>query len=610
VAAVVVLEVLAWFLLRSQGWAVTGDSPGYLDAAHALAHLSVNPGAQSGRSLLGPHGYVFAQGLGLPLMLAPFSLIGGQSLAFLGFFTIMAAGFVLLHRRASGLAQLGRRGQLLLALAMAGPAVILSATQIYPDLLAGVFIACALIELARIELTKQAGRFSLVIIAIVLTTVPWFQIKNAAPMFIVLLVLIILTARDRSSLVPVAIVTGISLVSFIALLVYNQYYFGHLLGLPQPSPAFHKIEIEHLLALVFDRDQGFLIQVPTTVFGLIGLWISRRSHRLSSASAVICGGMILIINGTQPTVESMGGTSLAGRFEWTVVPILLVWSAFAFKKLEGSVRAVSVVASVVAILWVVEGALVALGHHVLVNSIIPPFAPYDPTLYPGWWGWLNHYLPSFLVSGWQWDLLGELLVFAAVAIAVLGPTHASGKVRRQLLVPLLAALVVLGVIIPAVGGSPILPKGPTTLSQSELQGPWSTTASTSYGPLTLITIGAGTYAVDVTYQRASTSASSAEVSVFLHSPEALDVTGWFTPFHFTSTAAIHVSEPIFTAAEQRRASSLALPATGGTLVTSATRSVSSSFRTSTIETISFGLTISGVSQLRILSFRFIKTGGY
>jgi len=613
VVALVALEVLAWFLLRSQGWTITGDSPGYLAAAHALAHLSLNPGTQSARALLGPHGYVFAQGLGVPLLLAPFDLIGGQPLAFLGFFTILAIGFVILHQRASGLAQLERRGQLLLALAMVCPAVILASTQIYPDVLAGVFLACALIELARIELTKQTSRFSLVIIAIALATVPWFQIKNAGPAVVVLLVLVLLTFREQASRVPVAIVTAIAAASFVVLLAYNQYYFGHLLGLPQPNPAVHKTEIEHLLALVFDRDQGFLVQVPTTVFGLIGLWVSRRSLRLSSASAVVCAALLLIINGTQPSVAALGGTSLAGRFEWTVVPIVLVWSAFAFKKLEGSALTVSVVASVIAFLWIVEGGLVAIGHHVLVNSSIPGFAPFDPTLYPGWWGWLNHYLPSFLVGHWEWDLLGEIFVFAAVAVAVssglLGAALPQAKAHRRPLMALVAGLVALGVLVPAFGGTRILPPGPITWTQGDLQGPWSTTASTAYTPLPLTPIGAGTYAIDVTYRLATASASSAQATVFLHAPEPLIVTGWFTPFHFTDTSQLQVSGPSFTAAEQQRALSLALPATGDVVGTAAIRSVSSSFKILSAETFSFGLTLKGASQLQIQSVQLTKTGG-
>ncbi|HEY1828078.1 MAG TPA: hypothetical protein VGF87_08660, partial [Acidimicrobiales bacterium] len=118
--AFVVLEALAWLLLRSQGWVVTGDSPGYLLAAQSLAHFTLNPIPQLradtvshlvynwpptvpvtdlGRSFLGPHGYVFAQGLGVPLLLAPFALIGGETLALLGFFAVIGAGLLLAHQR-------------------------------------------------------------------------------------------------------------------------------------------------------------------------------------------------------------------------------------------------------------------------------------------------------------------------------------------------------------------------------------------------------------------------------------------------------------------------------------------------------------------------------
>src|SRR5580704_18256922 len=58
VAAIVMAEILAWFLLRSQGYVITGDSPHYLIAAQALDHLSVHVLPQY-RTDLASH-YIFA----------------------------------------------------------------------------------------------------------------------------------------------------------------------------------------------------------------------------------------------------------------------------------------------------------------------------------------------------------------------------------------------------------------------------------------------------------------------------------------------------------------------------------------------------------------------
>ena len=49
----------------------------------------------------GPHGVIFAQGIGLPALLAPFIAVGNVPLAFVAFFTVNAIGFVYIHQRAS-----------------------------------------------------------------------------------------------------------------------------------------------------------------------------------------------------------------------------------------------------------------------------------------------------------------------------------------------------------------------------------------------------------------------------------------------------------------------------------------------------------------------------
>ena len=173
VVAIVVGEILTWLLLRSQGNVITGDSPHYLIAAQTLSHLSVHVLPQYRTDLAthyiyawpqgatlstmgvhaftGPHGVIFAQGIGLPALLAPFIAVGNVPLALVAFFAVNAVGFVYIHQRASRLADLGRDGQLVFALALAGPALWLAATQVYPDLISGIFLACGLIEMALVE---------------------------------------------------------------------------------------------------------------------------------------------------------------------------------------------------------------------------------------------------------------------------------------------------------------------------------------------------------------------------------------------------------------------------------------------------------------------------
>jgi hypothetical protein len=598
IVALVVLQVITWYVLRSQGWNITGDTPGYLDAARALAHLTLNPGVQSARAWPGPHGPVFAQGLGLPLVLAPFSLVGGDTLATLGFFTIIACGFVFLHQRASRLIQLGWRGQLLLGLSMGATAVFLASTQVYPDLISGVFLACGLIELARVERMKLASPLSVAVIAIAVVAVPWFQIKNALPAFLITLSLVILSIRTASLRRSAIVVVTAFGVSLVVLLVYNDYFFGHLLGLPQPNPALHYPEIEHLIGLVFDRHFGFLIQVPTIIFGLVGLWISRRAQPLSNISVVLGAAIILVINGTQPGLYPLGGSAMAGRFEWTVVPMLLVWSAFLFKRLETSIRTVRVLTVIVAGLWIVQGSLILADRHVYLNAVAAP--PWDPSLYPGWWGWLNHYLPSFLQPGWGLDLLAAVLVFGAAAIVLIWLAEPQRpRQGRGLIGGIAVGLVVIAVAVSIPGSSPELPTKPYALTQADLGG-WATAeGSTSNPPIAILPIGPGAYRLAVTYQMSPATAVPSKIVLLVHPPEPPLVSGWLS-LHLTSTVTETYEQ--FSAAQQQRVGTIRL------IQSPSAKLGSTAFTVSTAQILSLQLIKAGATNLRVKSVSLIKTG--
>ena len=345
VVAIVIGEIFTWFLLRSQGTVISGDSPHYLIAAETLRHLSVHVLPQYRADLMshyiyawpqgatlatmgvhaftGPHGVIFAQGIGIPAFLAPFIAVGGVPLALVAFFTLNAIGFVFIHQRASQLAGLGRNGQVVFALALACPALWLAGTQIYPDLISGILLACGLLEMALVERSGTCRGTSVAIIALALAVPPWFQIKNFSVDIVAIIGLLVLLYLRRIELVPALVVFGVVIVSFVLLIVYNQYYFGHLLGLPQPSPNLGTRGLKDTIGLVFDRDQGLLVQCPTILFGLLGLWYSRRRTQVTNVVVLIGAAAILVINGTQPILTAFGGTALAGRFQWTVMPLLL-----------------------------------------------------------------------------------------------------------------------------------------------------------------------------------------------------------------------------------------------------------------------------------------------
>ena len=623
VVAVVVGEMLTWLLLRSQGNVITGDSPHYLIAAETLSHLSVHVLPQyqadlashyiyawpAGATLTtmgvhafsGPHGVIFAQGIGLPILLAPFIAIGQVPFALLGFFTFNAIGFVFIHRRASQLADLGRRGQIVFALALAAPAVWLAATQIYPDLLSGIFLACGLLEMAHLERSGTWRWSSIALITVALAVPPWFQIKNFAVAVVAMAGLLLLVYLRRIELVPVLVIVGVVLVSFGLLLIYNSYYFGHLLGLPQPSPNLGLKGIKDTFFLVFDRDQGILVQCPVILFGLLGLWYSRRSTQITNVVVLLGAAAILVINGTQPSVNAFGGVALAGRFGWTVMPMLLAWSPFFLKRLEPYRQRLVAVAVVVSVLWLVQAVPIVIGDHNYFNATFAPFAPWDPSTYPGWWDGVNTYLPSVLSHGGV--LAGEILFEAVLVVALtwllirlVDPRPIEWARGLAVGGGAVVVVVVLALVVPS--GS--LPSAPLTWSGQTIGSPFvSGNARVRTSPLDLGSVGTGTYEVTLTEKLTSASGAASRVSFQTTPGHRIVVSNWFSLRHPTSAAVMTVSAPPLDLAHEHVATVLLRQS-------ASVRQTDVTFSTTAASVFSFNVGLGANSRLQIVSMQLRK----
>ena len=227
-------------------------------------------------SFTGPHGMVSAFEPGLGILLIPFVATGRLFLGgTIGVITLNTAGLILLHRRATRLAALGRRGQVLFALLLMAPALLVVVNQIYPDLVSGVALACGLVEVALIERRGAVRRTSTIIVLVVAGYLPWLQVKNLVPAAILLLAYLVAGRRTGSAWRRLVAPAVAPVVAWLLLLLYNHYYFGHLGGLPEPLPRASTDGLEFTLGLLFDRHQGMFVQVPFALIGLIGLWVAR-----------------------------------------------------------------------------------------------------------------------------------------------------------------------------------------------------------------------------------------------------------------------------------------------------------------------------------------------
>jgi hypothetical protein len=539
--ALAVELVVAWFI-HTKGVGVTGDEPSYIIqaqaylhfrpnilstvksdlAAHSLAAYPVGTPISAVESFIGPHGMISPFEPGLGVLLIPFVATGRLVLGpTVGMLVLNTVGLIYLHRRVSRLARLSGSGQVLLGLALAGPALLLAMTQIYPDLLSGVLLACAIVEVACLELTRTSGRLSAVIVAISMAFLPWLQIKNLLPALVVLCAFIVVRSRARSSWKSTAITSGVCLLSWGTLLAYNLRYFGHLLGLPEPAAGFNRVGLEYTLGLLFDRDQGLFVQVPIIVVGLVGLWMARKRLPISVIVTILSVGSILVLNGTY-TSTPYGGYSLAGRFMWTAIPVLVAWIGVVLAGYEKARRPMRWPILAVGALWVYQGTAILVGSHSYYNaySKIPPW---DPASWPGWWPGINRVLPQFDLAGHPLGAPAIALVVALALAAIVG-IAASQYVRAGNFSQLSAAAIgVLAVfiVVALVTIKPLMPATTLSYGPTELGTPVVGRAHPATSPVTdLQGVIPGTYSLSLTYHLQGQAASGSMIVMCSSSPGA------------------------------------------------------------------------------------------
>ena len=238
---------------------------------------------------------------------------------------------------------------------------------------------------------------------------PWLQIKNFVPAIVILSLFVLVRLRSRHAWKSTVVTSAVCLLSWGLLLAYNQRYFGHLLGLPEQAPSLGRSGIEYTLGLLFDRDQGLFVQVPIAILGLLGLWMGRKKLPISVIATVLSVGSILVLNGSY-TANPYGGFSLAGRFMWTGLPVLVGWTGILFARWQEAGRVLRLPMMVVLALWAYQGVAILDGVHTYYNAF-SPLPSWDPASWPGWWPGFNRLLPQF-------NLAGRTLGAPAVALLV------------------------------------------------------------------------------------------------------------------------------------------------------------------------------------------------
>jgi hypothetical protein len=517
---VVAIDAVVYAFIESKGVRTTGDEPHYLVVAKALSHLTVHPfgtyledlrahqifawpagtspTALNLQLYAGPHGLVSNHNLGLSALLAPFVGVGGARFGRLGLMAMEAAGVVYFFVRSANLAGLSRQAKVVFAIVIACPAIWLAGTQIYPDLLTGILIACVLVDLLAMERRRRLGWLPTTVSAASLAVLPWLHQQNLVPAVVLLLAFVPLAHVVRRWQ-AVLIIAAVSVASWLLLLVYNLYGYGHAVGLPQPFPSLNGAGVTEILGLLFDSHQGLFVQVPSALLGLIGLWLSRRTAPVAVVATLVSAGSLIYLNGTFIHAP-YGGASFAGRFAWSALPPVMAWCPVAIVAIGRSSARLWGLAAGAAALWVFEAVPIVAGTHVYYNQLAAG-APWDVSIYPGWWGSFDRLLPVMIPGGRLFGRpwFGLLVVLGLLGLALWGARRLMRPPRIDVLRWGAGFVVVAAVAagLTAVAPAP-LPAYALTYPDSSLQGPLRPSPSGASTPaVPLVTAGAGTFPLTV-----------------------------------------------------------------------------------------------------------------
>jgi hypothetical protein len=486
---ILVILSAAWiamlFLLRAQGVTISGDEPHYLVEAISIGRfhtLNMNPGyvfavehhwvypwtakpsphlaAIIGQAIFRHNLYLPFHAIGLSVLLAvPMFL--GTTAAVVTLITLLALLTVVLVYITGEVSQVRSPARNLIALLFLAPAFILATDQVFPDLISGLVIAIVIMTIAQTEIRRRCPTAQLISVTMCLVILPWLDQKNV--FFPLPLLLAFLVAGRQISTRSLRLVVVPALVSLGSLLLLNLYEFGHLLGGPQQVQLVGLDTLTRSLALLVDRRQGLIVQLPIALLGIAGLWHMRKKVPIAVITSVFILAATIYGNGSQP--DSFGGYSFVGRFQWPVLPILLAFAGLYIIRLwQVRPTAVIGVVAVSLVIFLLQFLLILHREHVYYN-----LAGWDPLSYAGWWGGLDPSPVLGLIgtdiydnSRVDWGIvcvvaIGCLIVYALVQAAKQSPRF------RPWVLGCLSALVLLSF--------------PMTLSATPLQPEFAPAAS-------------------------------------------------------------------------------------------------------------------------------------
>jgi hypothetical protein len=281
----------------------------------------------------GPHGLYSKHGIGLPLLLAiPFALYGVLGARI--FMIILGSGIVITSWKISGLFSETRITRFLSVLAAAiGMPLLPGSNQIYTDIPAGLIALVGIYWFMTLE--RQNRLLGYFLVATTLALLPWLHVRYTATAAILFIAIIwkILRTKSRSVRTRAATLMIAFLASSISgVIAYNLYAFGNAPGPFNAELEISKTSLMVLFGLFADQNQGFLLQNPVMLVGLLFAGSLFAADRKLFALWSLVFLSLIVPN----SLESAwyGGGSFSGRFQWAAAMVFLIPTIFGLNMLS------------------------------------------------------------------------------------------------------------------------------------------------------------------------------------------------------------------------------------------------------------------------------------
>ena len=464
---VVVAVALRAHWSRSGQYPLTGDEPHYLvdsrslwvyhslemskafrDAYHRqLFYAWPSLSAAFSHLIHTSHGLYSIHDLGLPTVIGPAVMLRGATGArgVMLLFAVALPVILYLALRAEG-CRVWASALFAAALSVSAP-LLAFATQIYPDVPAGVIAAGMLVVIlrrARLQTVERAAVRYVALAAVAF--LPWLNVRVVVLTPILAGALIFMRRKpDRRAVLGEGGAIALSLLIYAA---YNLGIFGSLSPIPHTTQlaATPPNVLMVFVGLNVDRFQGMFVAQPVLLFAFFGIALLFRRARDLALLTIALYLIILLSNAQHGT---WGGDSLVGRYGMSAAIVLLVPAAVGLAELaRRAVAAAYAVAAGVIALNAWEIARVWGGNLALQDQ--PAREP--RSLYPSWLPLLGRSLPAVNRITWGWSFLPNYVVPAALVVLAVG--CALLLTRRARAGAVIAIIAVVALLVPTASSTP------------------------------------------------------------------------------------------------------------------------------------------------------------